>query len=418
VGGFGIDDDGDIFFDHCVLGSACTRNQLHSSISNVTYSADQLDDEIVARWGGRRAVEPPSPDGKSLRRDDPTRRVTQAPRQAGPGDGKAVFFLFGYSIEAPRDQEWLRMELDELADDFEVLRNAGYRVVIDPQATSSDFLEAVAEKGEGAEGMPVAAIYWSGHGNPDGSLATCDGGTVRPGDVDAATASAALRLVVLSSCYVGGRARSWRQALGGRPLVVGWGRPVSIDRALDFLRPDDRTLTDLDDLIARYLLNDTPIPSDEKGLSYSPAGSIALKGRVGDVPARMKTVCAMLGASMEVADTHVKLLVPLDDGRSQRVRVAIVDSGLPFGEGEPLLAAESDVGELTAVVEARALLDGVLPASYARFATVQGEAEAPTIVAQGFLPLARVRDQDLAALLFQVCQQADALEHSVFGTNR
>ncbi len=56
-GAFGVDDDGDIFFEHSIVGSTCDRKELESSVTAVVRTADDYDDQIVARWGGQRALD-------------------------------------------------------------------------------------------------------------------------------------------------------------------------------------------------------------------------------------------------------------------------------------------------------------------------------------------------------------------------
>ncbi len=56
-GAFGIDQDGDIFFEHTIVGSSCDKEELKSSILAVVYTADQYDDQIIQKWGGQRAVD-------------------------------------------------------------------------------------------------------------------------------------------------------------------------------------------------------------------------------------------------------------------------------------------------------------------------------------------------------------------------
>jgi len=82
-----------------------------------------------------------------------------------------------------------------------------------------------------------------------------------------------------------------------------------------------------------------------------------------------------------------------------------------------MLGVEADVGELSAIVDPAMLLGGLGGVGYARVMLVKSETEEPRIVAQGFLPLGRVRDQDLAALVYQVCWVADKLESRIFGGN-
>lgn len=56
-GAFGVDDEGDIFFEHSIVGSTCDRKELESSVVAVLRTADEYDDRIVARWGGRRSLD-------------------------------------------------------------------------------------------------------------------------------------------------------------------------------------------------------------------------------------------------------------------------------------------------------------------------------------------------------------------------
>lgn len=56
-GAFGVDNDGDIFFEHTIVGSTCDKEELKASVMAVVLTADKYDDEIVARWGGQRALD-------------------------------------------------------------------------------------------------------------------------------------------------------------------------------------------------------------------------------------------------------------------------------------------------------------------------------------------------------------------------
>jgi hypothetical protein len=346
------------------------------------------------------------------RTDDPSLRQVHAPLQKGIGDGRAVLFIFGFRKNASIDQQMLARELEGIKDDVEVLRNAGYTVVVDPQGTKTEFTDAVAGKAEGATGLVPSLVYWSAHGHADGSIDCCDGAVVTPADVDPTTVSPGLRLMIMAACYTGAHSRTWKKALGGHPLVVGWGRPVTIDKAVDFLSVNPDTETDLDDLIRRYLLVDAPLPGDQ-GNSFSPLSPKS--GRIASLPERMQTVAAMLGARWREHPTTVEVDVPLPNGRSHYVHVFVVDSSQPYAEGEPLLGVEADVGEITQIVDPAMLLAGFSDPGVSRTALVKGETEMPRAVAQGFMPLARVRDTDLAALVYQVAAHADELEKRIFG---
>ena len=59
-GAFGIDKDGDSFFEHTILGSTVTKAELRASILAVASTADEYDDDIVSRFGGVRMADRPS----------------------------------------------------------------------------------------------------------------------------------------------------------------------------------------------------------------------------------------------------------------------------------------------------------------------------------------------------------------------
>ncbi len=56
-GGFSMADDGDIRFHVTLLGSSCQQNEFQFALNEVLESADRYDDQIVQRWGGRRATD-------------------------------------------------------------------------------------------------------------------------------------------------------------------------------------------------------------------------------------------------------------------------------------------------------------------------------------------------------------------------
>ena len=56
-GRFALDGEDDIVFEHSLVGSTCDRIELRHSVTTVVRLADDYDDEIVARWGGKRALD-------------------------------------------------------------------------------------------------------------------------------------------------------------------------------------------------------------------------------------------------------------------------------------------------------------------------------------------------------------------------
>jgi hypothetical protein len=344
--------------------------------------------------------------------DDASARVVHAPLAAGPGNGKSFLFLFGLRRDHEIDQRMMKRELEHLDDDIAVLRSAGYTVVVDAQASRKDFFDALYGTAEGAEGLQPAGIYWSAHGLPDGSIQTCDGAVVRIDEVETERVSSSLRMMILAACYVGARARTWRKRLGGRPLVVGWGQPVTMERAVEFLQPRADVHTDLDDLIARYLVQDTAIPCEVEASVVDDAAS---RGWLGDVPERVRTAAHRLQALWRVEQNRVELLVPLENNRRHVSSVFLCDALEPFSAGEVLLGVEAEVGELSSVVDLPTLFSGRGTPGYTRVALVKGKADAPRIVVQGFLPAHRASDHDVTSLIFEASSHADLLERRIFG---
>lgn len=56
-GAFGIDADGDIFFEHTIVGTTCDKEELRASVMAVAQTADLYDEQIMQKWGGTRAID-------------------------------------------------------------------------------------------------------------------------------------------------------------------------------------------------------------------------------------------------------------------------------------------------------------------------------------------------------------------------
>jgi hypothetical protein len=57
-GAFGMNDTGDIVFKHSIRATSCDKEELRNTISAVMFTSDDEDEKIIARWGGRRWVDP------------------------------------------------------------------------------------------------------------------------------------------------------------------------------------------------------------------------------------------------------------------------------------------------------------------------------------------------------------------------
>lgn len=56
-GAFGIDEAGDIVFQHSIVGSTCDQLELKATVAAVISIADRYDDIIVEKWGGKRGLD-------------------------------------------------------------------------------------------------------------------------------------------------------------------------------------------------------------------------------------------------------------------------------------------------------------------------------------------------------------------------
>lgn len=56
-GAFGVDDEGDIEFEHTIVGSTCDIEEFRASVLALISVADAYDDQIRSRWGGQRACD-------------------------------------------------------------------------------------------------------------------------------------------------------------------------------------------------------------------------------------------------------------------------------------------------------------------------------------------------------------------------
>jgi hypothetical protein len=56
-GAFGVDEAGDITFQHSIVGSTCDKNELRETVAAVITIADRYDDQIVDTWGGKRGLD-------------------------------------------------------------------------------------------------------------------------------------------------------------------------------------------------------------------------------------------------------------------------------------------------------------------------------------------------------------------------
>ncbi|MGH9828980.1 MAG: T3SS (YopN, CesT) and YbjN peptide-binding chaperone 1, partial [Blastocatellia bacterium] len=61
MGGFGLapceSGEASVLMTHTILGDTLTKDQLYASVSAIARAADDIDDQIVARFGGKTALD-------------------------------------------------------------------------------------------------------------------------------------------------------------------------------------------------------------------------------------------------------------------------------------------------------------------------------------------------------------------------
>lgn len=56
-GGFGLDSDDDVFFQHAIVGSTCDPEELKASVLSVANTSDQFAEKIIPAHGGVKPVD-------------------------------------------------------------------------------------------------------------------------------------------------------------------------------------------------------------------------------------------------------------------------------------------------------------------------------------------------------------------------
>jgi hypothetical protein len=213
----------------------------------------------AARPAQQAAQLPPVPQGPPPRpmaakiRDLP-RGLVYEPTGSGPGNGKAFFLLFGFVSTVDVDLAMRMTDIDHIGDDVAALRAAGFRVVVDLHADLESLNAALAGTHPEAGGAPAAGVFWSGHGDDDGTIATHEGGWIAPEQiVPEAAQKGTVKLFVMSACHAGNHVPRWQKALGPQAQIIGWGAPITNQRAIEFLVPDDKNAKGFDDLLEKHL---------------------------------------------------------------------------------------------------------------------------------------------------------------------
>ena len=366
---------------------------------------------------------PPRPTSATIR--ELPRGLVYEPTGNGPGTGKAFFFLFGFISTLDTDAAMRMTDIEHIGDDVAALRAAGYRVVVDLHGDLEALNTALTGKHPDAGGARTAGLFWGGHGDTDGTIATHEGRWIAPEQIAPEVAQQGeVKLFIMSACHQGSHTSRWQKAIGPQAQIIGWGAPITNERAIEFLVPDDANAKGFDDLLEKHLgvrrvAADGPL-ADVKELARKHEDRVAtlllpLEELLAEAQKRLKSTLDKAKNS----DAHfMEVRTPPskdhpDVKRSQLVRVA------PMGLGAAWISISSLVGPYSDALDLARALRAVSPAMHIRVALASLSApDGEFIIVETLLRRRRLDPYTFANNVSMVGMYADKLEDMFFGSDK
>ncbi len=349
------------------------------------------------------------------------RGLVYEPTAHGPGTGQVFFVFFGFLATADVDVAMRLTDIEHLGDDVAAMRAAGLRVVVDLHGDLGGLNHALAGTHPEAAGLVTTGVFWGGHGSADGSIHTFDGGLIEPEQI--APHRGSVKLFVMSACHAGSHTARWQKSLGPQALVIGWGAPITNERAIEFLTPDDSSSKGFDDLLERQLgvrrvAADGPL-AEVRDLARLHEDRVALLMLPFDelltrVQSRLKCQFdrGRDGAGYFTVRTPPSKSAPTV-GRAQSVRVG------PMGVGDAWIGVSSLVGPYSDALDLARALRVVSDALHVRVALAKmGPQAQEFVLVETLVRRRRLDPVTLSNHVMTIGVFADRLEDMFFGSDQ
>lgn len=365
---------------------------------------------------------PPRPTSATIR--ELPRGLVYEPTAQGPGTGRAFFVFFGFISTADSDVAMRMTDIEHLGDDVAALRAAGYRVVVDLHGDLLTLDAALTNRHPEAQGLITAGVFWGGHGDDDGAIGDAHGGDIFPEQISKEVAAlGTVRLFAMSACYAGNHVPRWQKALGPQAVIIGWGAPITNERAIEFLTPDEQSSKGFDDLILRHLgarrvCGDAPLV-EVRELARKHEDQIALVNLSFDelVEGAAKKLGVPLDRSKS-GDAYFIVKTPSSKDRpnvprSQRVRVS------PVAAGATWINIGSLVGPYTEALDLARALRVVAPSLHVRVALAKvTPPDAEFVMVETLFRRRRLDVMTLVNNIRMIGSYADRIEDMYFGSDQ
>jgi hypothetical protein len=345
------------------------------------------------------------------------------PSGSGPGNGQSFFIFFGYKSTSETDLFMRMKEIEHLGDDVAALRAAGFRVIVELLGDLDQLDRALRCEHPFGHGTQTAGVLWSGHGHADGSIETHDGKMITPEQLSKSIPQrGTVRLFVMSACHTGKHTPRWQAAIGPGALIVGWGAPITIERAVDFLTPDDASSKDLDDLLLKHLgvrrvMDDGPLV-EIKALAEAHAK------RLEELDMQYEE---LVNKAAEWLEAHVKpgerrefyltVRIPPQQGAPPRRRTQLVRI-IPAGDQDQRIFVLSRVGPYSEAIDLPRALRSIQEVYYTRVYLSKKDPQGIELLTSESVAIKRGLDpMQFGRIVMEVAIVADKLEDMFFGSD-